>query len=423
MLSATRVSRFRPLGLLAVLALFAACDTAPGPSLYDPIEDGSYRAPRPNPSLTSISPPPGDALAGVSVLTLTGQNFAPSVDSTFVYFNGSRYPVLSVSPTEIQMRAPNLPQDGLRVRVSVLRAEHFSETHTYRLLPAVERLGEHGTTEAPVGMTTDADGNVYMSFLRDGAGGGIRKVTPDGVPTQYATATASTYPGLAYSEATGLLGVRNVRAVFRIAEGGTATGSTYFVFPNAQLRLRAIDIDASGNVWTGGGGVSSFYRLAPDQTVTEVPHPGGDVRAIIALDDYVYVSLSTVSGTTVDNRVYRFALTGGNIGPAEEVARISELYAGTEVTAFAATAGGDLFMGTARLGDGAANNPAPILELPAGGSLGELYDGLMVGSVVGLGYGPGTLLYAFGPKVVAIDASMATAGDLIQINTLREGRP
>ncbi len=133
----------RPLALvLLVAAVAVGCDTAPGPSLYDPIKEGTYQPPNPDPALTGISPASGEALAGVTELTLTGQRFNPSADSTFVYFNGERQPVRSITPTEIRLRAPNMPKVAIDIKVSVLRAENFSETiGDYRLLPAVERVG------------------------------------------------------------------------------------------------------------------------------------------------------------------------------------------------------------------------------------------------------------------------------------------
>lgn len=414
---------FRTCLLLLGILLVAGCDTAEGPSLYDPIEKGTYQPPRPDPVLTAITPAPGQALAGVTELVLNGQNFTPSADSTFVYFNGARQPVLEVTPTAIRMRAPNMPVSGLKVRVSVLRAENFSPTLEYALLPAVERLGDQALTAVPVGLTSDDAGNAYLSFLLDGAGAGIRKSTPDGTYSQYATPTSSTYPGLAYSATTGLLGVRNVRAVFRIAEGASATGTTFFVFPNAALRLRALDIDEAGNIWTGGAGVSSLFRITPAGTSTEVALPGGSgsVLAIEARNDFVYVSVVSADAAPV-NRIYRYALNGSSVGAAQEVVNVSAMYPLVQVTALAFTSSGDLFMGTSRVNSASSQeNVTPILELPSGGTLGELYDGLLVGDVVGLAWGNGTFLYAAGPKIVADGKSTTTLGDLIRINTLRIG--
>ncbi len=415
---------FHLLGLALALATFAGCDTAEGPSLYDPIQKGTYQPPRPDPVLTGIEPAVGLSLAGVTTLTLTGQNFAPSPDSTFVYFNGTRYPVLAVTPTTITMKAPNLPSRDvtvrdLMVRVAVVRAEHFSQQVGYALLPAVERLGELAVSDQPFGLASDADGNVYFSVTVEGKGGGIRKSTPQGAFTQYASATAATYPDLAYAPATGLLGVRNVRAVFKINEGGTADGTPpYVVLPPAQLVLRAIDTDDAGVVWTGGSGTGFLYRVGLDKAVSPFPAPGS-VLALEVRDDFLYASV--VSDGV--NKIVRYPLSGQGLGAAEDVVNVTATFPEQQVTALAFTAGGDLIMGTTLVPTAPATqvNEAPLLERLADGTFGELYDGLLVGNVAGLTWGTGNMLYASGPRIVASKESSATKGDLVVINTLRQG--
>ena len=66
----------------------AACDTE-STSLYDPDEPLL-----PDPSVAEISPT-GSALAGIDVLTITGQNFSETPENNLVYFGTVRGTVLA----------------------------------------------------------------------------------------------------------------------------------------------------------------------------------------------------------------------------------------------------------------------------------------------------------------------------------------
>lgn len=419
-----------PALLLALLV--SACDTAQGPSLYDPVERGTLRQ-KPDPTVTSISPAPGQALAGVTTLTITGQNFVvgrdsafqmvdgvrrPALkDSTYVYFNGKRVPVLTVTPTAITLRAPNMVSSTLQVKVSTIGAENFSPTRVYGLLAAVERVGDTKKNEQPIGMTTDAAGATYVSVLVGGAPGGIRKTNAAGQDSLYAP-SASTYAGLAFSPQTGgLMAVRNGRRLYQIVRG---VGEQTFLDLPGNVRLRAIDADEAGNLWVGGSNGVAFYRVAPDKSLLTVPYAGANVLAIEARAGFVYVS-AIVAGA---HKVVRFALSGGTVGAAEDVFDVTANLPGVQVNALAFAANGDLFLGTNRAKD-------PVLQIRVGTTRAEsLYPDLLVidtapgaPGVVALSWGPGNLLHAAGAEITAVKTSLDAIGDVIRINTLRQGEP
>ena len=379
-----------------------------------------------------MTPAAGQALAGVTTLTLTGTNFHPSKDSTLVYFAGKRIPaadVLSLTPTQITLRAPNLPQTGIPVKVSVMGAAAFSQTLTYALLPAVERLGETKRNEKPIGLTTDPAGNTYLSILDGSTSGGIRRLDPAGAATPYSS-TTRTFPGLAFSQpAGGLLGVVNDRAIRIIAQGGVE--SVWFDLRNATpsttaIRLRALDADDAGNVWAGGSNADGFYRVAADKsTTTFVSFPGAAITAIEARADFVYV-LATVGGAV---GVHRFPLSGSAVGARElYVDLTAALGAGLDAYALAFAADGTLYVGTNRVVD-------PVLIVPADTKApASLYPGLLRldvvdpnfppafrsdNPVVGFGWTTENRLVTAGPEVVATKASVDVAGDLVRITTLR----
>lgn len=420
----------------AVLLLggaLAACDTGEAPSLYDPLEEGTYRA-RPDPVVTSIAPPSGQALAGVTTLTITGRNFVPSApsdsamvngvktkilkDSTYVYVNGKRVPTLTITPTQITLKAPNVVSAGAQIKVSVLGAPGFSQTMTYALLAAVERVGDIKNNEQPIGMTTDRAGNTYVSLLTGSASGGIRKSNAQGVDSLFAP-SASTFAALAWSpQAGGLFGGRNNRALYEIVRG--VGDRVYYDFANSNdrnIRIRALDADDAGNLWVGGSNTNAFYRVTPAKVVTTVPYTGS-VLAIEARSDAIFVS--ALEGTT--NKILRFPISGTTVGAPQTILDVTAAYPGVQVNALAFATNGDLFLGTSRTND-------PVLQLRAGQTTAEtLYPGLLradaspsATGVIGLSWGTGSLLHAAGAEIVADAKSLLALGDVIRINTLRQG--
>ncbi len=422
-----------PLVVLSAAAL-AACDSADQTSLYDPIADGTFST-KVDPVVTGITPASGQALAGVTTLTISGQNFVPSApkdsalingvkapilkDSTYVYVNGVRVPVLSVTPTQITFKAPNVVSSGAQIKVGVLGASKFSSTQTYALLAAVERVGALKNNEQPTAMTTDRSGSTYTSLFIGGVASGIRKTNAQGADTLYAP-SVSVYAGLAYSDpARTLYAGRNNRALYQINRG--VGEAIFYDFANANdrnIRLRALDVDDAGNIWAGGSNTVAFYRVSPDKgTVITVPY-AGTVLAIEARSDAVYVS--GLEGTS--NKILRFPVSGTTVGTPTTVVDVTAGLPGVQVTALAFAANGDLFMGTTRTTD-------PILQLRSGQTtLETLYPGLLTldasattSGMTGLSWGPGSLLHAASAEIVADSKSLQALGDVIRINTLRQG--
>lgn len=410
--------------VIALALSAAACDTAEGPSLYDPIEDGTYQS-HPNPVLAAIAPPPGDALAGVTELTLTGQNFVPHQDSTFVYFDGERYPVLEITPTTIRMRAPNLPRSGLRVKVMVLRAENFTQTLTYELLPAVERFDPtwNPVTASPSAVTIDrGSGNVYLSYTDNGLAAGIRRYV-NGAPELYSS-VRNIYSGLYWSADT-LFGARNVQAYFSIPPGNTVRNDAVYVISqrdvgDAGFRIRALD--RQGDLaWVGGSGTTVNLAALRGRTVVgKTLIPGATVLAIEARENAVYVSASANNVNTV----YRLSWSGGALGAPEALLNVTNAYPGLQATALAFSATGNLFVGLSTvIEDRTLVNPTPLLIIAPSGEQRVFYDGLLEGNVRGLVWLEGSKLLAAGPLVFADPTSNIdnALGDLVTINTLQQG--
>ena len=185
MIGPSRSFSLRRLSLVLVLAAcVAACDSGPASSIYDP--DHESLAP---PEITAMDPA-GEALAGVSEVTLTGANFSPVAEDNLVYFSDVRAPVLSANPTRLVVRSPNVPGEHA-VRATVIGAEFYSNPVAYTLRPAVEEFGDVQDFEEPFALAVDADGTVYVSLFANNASIGIVQIAPDGTRTTYAETPAS----------------------------------------------------------------------------------------------------------------------------------------------------------------------------------------------------------------------------------------
>ena len=112
--------------LLAAAAMLCAltigCNDEPPPSLYT-----DEYTPGPTPALTSIQPTSG--LAGVVIMTITGQNFAADASKNIVFFDATPGMILQASTTQLVVRAALVPGDSVSVRVSAFRSDVVQRPH------------------------------------------------------------------------------------------------------------------------------------------------------------------------------------------------------------------------------------------------------------------------------------------------------
>lgn len=400
-MSLASLARITPLALLLVVA---GCDTSEGPSLFDP-----DRQTAPDPTVTALSPA-GSALAGIDEITVTGSNFSSVPDENLVFFGETLAEVLSASPTELRVKAPNTPAEDLPVRVSVRSALSYSSAIPYTLTPAVVDFGELASAEQPFGITTDASGNLYLALNSDGTRS-ITRIAPDGTRSPFFSTTFE-FPSLAFGPDGAIYAVRGVFAAFRLPEGGTQ--ETFGVISDGRPSLTAIDVDASGNLYVGGNnggdtGTKSIYRIAPDKSITAYPLDG-NVRAIAVFGGAVYAAV-TQGGTSSIVRLAADA--SGDLSAPTPYADITAL-AGAEATSLAFAASGDLYVGTDARTD-------PLLLVRPDGSGDVVYPSVLTGPAARLAYGPGSFLYMRTATVLNAENAVVQEPMLVRIETRQEG--
>ncbi len=406
-----------PAAVFAASAFAAGCDTTPGPSLYDPIETGQYAPPAPDPVITSVASDPGSPMigsayvAGLTTVTITGTNFKPHNDSTFVYVSGQRVMPISITPTQIRLRVPNLPGENRTVYVSVLGATNFGRPAPFSIKSAFARWGDVGVANALYGVAADmASQTGFVSLSETSASQGIVRVTGAEKGTSVVT-TSFFWPELAYHDAQ-IYGVRGVQAVFRFAVPTGSTPTTqqqvWHNLGDARISLRALDVDPEGTVWTGGLNTNSdvaqrgFYRITQAKVVTRTPFDG-EVTAIEKAGAKLYVA--GLRGGT--RGIWRYDVAGdGTVSGETQLVAFTGTYAGLTPNALAVTAAGDVIVGTDFTAD-------PVLRVTPSGEISSLYPGLLSGTATAMRWISSTQLLISGPRVLSDANSVKTSGDLI----------
>lgn len=382
--------------LVLALMVFAGCDTDPSESLYEP----DALVSEPDPAISGVAPD-GGALAGVDLVTITGQNFSTEADRNLVYFDTERAQVVEATATSLVVVPPNTPSPAINLRIAVLGAENFSNTVTYRLDAASEVFGDILSFEEPFAITSDDAGNLYMTLFADSRAVGIKRITPEGERSDYIESTFK-WEALDFDASGNLYAVRNVRAIFRFAGEG-ARQETWAVLSDRSARLGALTIDGDGMVWAGGNN-TALYRANPDAEIQEFPFEA-NVRDLVAFDGHLY-ALNTQGESTV---VTRFPITApGELGAPEEYFNVTaELGASVAGSALAFASNGDMFLGT--------DAADPVIVVAPDGSWETLYPGILSPVAFDFAWGQGATLYMNQGR------TEETNPGLIKINTRREG--
>ncbi|MCI0515749.1 IPT/TIG domain-containing protein, partial [candidate division KSB1 bacterium] len=286
--------------LIFALVLITGCGEDATPSLFDP-----NKASGPTPVLTKVLPL-DSTLSGVGVITLEGQNFSPNKAENLVFFNQTRVEVLSATATQLTVRPPDLP-GVVTIKVAVHQAELFSNTVSYILKTSVSNLYSFLPTQQPYAITSDAVGDIFISMVEADKGTGIKKITPDGVWSDWAPKGGETFwSGLKMGPANTIYAVRQVRAVFQTSAG--VISSTFTSVTNTSAKLLDLDYDAATNMWVGGNS-PELYRIKADKSVKAFPFVAV-VRAMRVFNNYLYVAAEKESQT----KIYRFPIVAEDLG-------------------------------------------------------------------------------------------------------------
>lgn len=323
--------------LLAVLSLFAlgSCTEPDSLGLYDPNEPHAA-----SPTITSISPA-GTAFAGMDTIVIQGTNFSSVMADNFVYFNASPAALLSVTPTQISLKAPLVTVDSIGVRVAVRGAVAFSNTFQYGLHAGAATFPGLVTGELSNALATDVAGNLYVGCSTTGVDGGILKFTAAGARSIYAPATAGVILWTSLKMGSGgyLYATRGVRAIYRFNAGGGASAAIWMTF-GSGVYITDIDFDKDGNVW-GGGNNTNIYRADKNKAIASYPFVGV-VHSVRVYNDYLYFAAKTDAG----EQIWRAPITSGAMGTPEVYFNFGAAYPANIPLSITFSSDGVLYIGT-----------------------------------------------------------------------------
>jgi len=373
----------------AAVTLYVGCSEDITPSLYQ--EPG----PTGTPAVTSVEPA-NTALAGVSVITINGSNFPTDPSRVTVFFNSTPGTVMESTPTQLKVKVPGVYSDSIAIRVAVIGSPDFSNMFQYMLTPAYTELKKAEGVDLfskdiiPYGITTDAQGNLFVSVVEFAIGKGIRKISPTGVITpvgemvDFAPKGGETsFPKLNMWQNNTIIGVWRQAAIFEITEGQKPK-----VFVSQGLKaIYDIDFDQNLNIWAGGKGL---FRVTPAKDVKSFPYTN-DIKSIRVFNNYLYI-LTTADSS---DQIKRFQIiSSDSLGPAEDVLNIGATFlpdTGTtriQGTDFEFAADGDIILGTSKKVD-------PIVVVHPNGTSEPLYPGVVPDNTRAFAFdwGPGKYLY------------------------------
>jgi len=388
---------------VVLAGLLAGCKEDAPPSLWDP---GLVSGPQPQ--ITSIDPP-GEGLAGVTVLTINGANFSPVKENNLVFFDDVLVPVLQASATQLQLKAPNEVGDTIKIKIAVKGADKFNDPPaTYRLVAAVATAPGLGPSDEPWGTTVDSDGNVYVSIEQ----GGVTKVAPAPNDTGSSFAPAGGFAhwnclrvgtdGKIYSSG-------NLAAIFEIRPNASPVP---FVGPASGIgRVYTFDVDDQGNFWAGGNN-PAIYRVTPGKNVKSFPFQG-NVRSVRVYNGYLYIA-GTID--SVQKVVRKPLISADSLGATEEYFNLtSSTFGVTGKSIFVVdfTSGGDMFVGT-DLDD-------PLLIVHPNKTAEAFYAGILTPAIHILAWGRGSTLFAVQANAAAGVINKGVR--LLSVNTQTTGAP
>jgi len=392
--------------LLSILLTFAACNEDVTPSLWEEKPKGD------TPVITSVTPA-NKALAGVTTITIKGQNFLADASKNFVYFGSAQATIISASSTELVVKAPDIKGD-LKIKIAVFGAELFSNEIDYSLEAAVESVYGFKEFELPYAIALDANNNIYFSLVSDNIGKGIMKLTPDGTLTNFAPKGGETfYNAIKVGPNNKVYGVRNARAVFEIAEN---TAPVAWSATESSLKFVDLDFDSQKNIWTAGSG-GKIYRFtsstdkkgfdfAKDITALRVFNDG--------TDEYLYVA--TTSST--EKAIYRMKIVSKDeLGAAEKYFDFSANFdiLTKSISAITFSQDGDLFLGL--------NSSETIVIVRPDKSFSVLYTGLIKEPVLSFSWGNDNNLYYSRGKLTNVDGTILSQQLIIKVNVEKLGAP
>lgn len=387
--------------LAFTFAFMGGCTDEPQESINNPSQIGSDKDP---PEISDVQPE--SALAGVSKVEISGENFSANPEENLVFFNAQRADIIEATETKLTVLAPNEVGDSVKLKVAIQNVELFSKPILYQMNPAVNYVspdidGDRNAKRKYYGITIDGFGNVYASITeQDNVGQGITQITPEGERLTFAEGPAggptSKFDRLRLGPNNKIYCANNIRGIFLMKEG--ATDREVWASSGDGLTGNVYDMDFSdenGDVILWAGSDDQFFSITQNKEVKtfDFAEPARTV-GVRVYDGYVYFAIRRDEQSMV---VRYEIISKDEVGEEEVYFTFDSGLSKYEISGITFDAEGTMY---AALNSDlqASQLDKVILKVYSDGSYEDLYPRLISGDiynpkVFGLRYGEDNKLY------------------------------
>lgn len=290
------------LSSIIIIKYLTGCKYDVAEPMWDKEFDGA-----PIPKITQVIPE--RAIAGVNTITIRGENL--DVNGTTVYFDNLTAEMISVSPSEIVVRRPNLVTEGCYIKVVPNQALVVAKYGPYKIDKVIERYGSFLENLQLSVVAVDKNENIYVV---EASSRNVVKITPDGQKSVVAAATR--VPTDAKFGPDGKLYMCGNNRSIDMVNVNTGETKDWLRLPAGKV-VKFGDFDANGYFYTGGTR-TDLVIVAQDLSVSYAGvYSGDEILAVRVFNNNVYV-VSRKSGTQEPAKIWRHPITSpGVLGERE----------------------------------------------------------------------------------------------------------
>lgn len=395
------------IAIVIALIFLISCENEYPDSLWDP----NYSS-KSTPVITSLDPP-DFTFSGISIVTLTGQNFSPVVSENRVFFNGNAGTVLSASDTQLEVKVPVLVADSITIAVRVDGAYLYGYFSPYQLINADVKYAKVDAFVNGFGLEVDSDERIY--FLDADSRNIISIAHPDSDLVVYGNAGAPlTCTGMRFGPDGALYHLRNNRSLYSIPAGGGEREFYRNIFDN---NVADLDFSASGALFAGGTGGTLYSVDINDISVyTVADYTGYRISALRVYNGDLYVAAlwsETGDPTSFKEGIWKHTiLSDTTLGARQEMFNWADLVGegGRSILTMTFDEDGILYVGSDK------DVAITMIDLAAG-TTEPLYPEILVPPVTTMIWGPSQYIYVNRRAGDAADRSF------LRIETTKFGAP
>jgi len=384
---------------LLVLLLINSCNI----DVAEPIWEKPFTNPL-TPKITNVVP--DQAVAGVNIITINGENFANSTGINDVYFDNTSAEIISSSSTSIVVRRPNVVTDSAVIKVASNQALTAVKYSPYKVEQVIEKYGDFSANVTLNVLVTDNQENLYIIEGRN-----VYIVTPSGEKRIVATANRIALDARIGPDGNLYL-TGNNRAIDKV-DLTTYEVSRWIQMPSGK-NVRYGSFDDNGYFYTGGD-KTDLLVVEPDLTVKPAAgfYSGFDILSVRAFNNYVYV-VAKISDYTDTAKIYRHPIdASGNLGAQELVLdmRITGDLSSREIKGLTFSSTGIMYLATD------AVNPILTYNL-ADATVDILYKEILHPYCKAFCWGAGNFIY-----MINGDTTAGEEWTVYRVNTGKTGIP